>query len=233
MAKQKVLAVSATKVPAGFNGFEFKCKGRFITKPDMDTGKRSVVTFAESVLVPANALSIFDEVATRHEGTNEDGTAKTKTTEFRNYLGKLKKKMLPMKLSARDGNFAAVREFHVEEVIGHGGADVVDLGLPLKLMSLAQLKQYCQFHSISKGDIDPSSYLEVEELREDLWNYQEDKVAYLARASSTKKTREAERAFLDLNSVIADANGVGESTSAPASGGRSGGLVKAPTDDVL
>lgn len=212
MAKQKVLAVSATKVPQNFQGFEFRCKGRFITKPDMESGKRSVVTFVESVLVPSNALSIFDETAVRHEGTNEDGTAKTKTTSYRNYLGKLKKKMLPMKLSARDGNFAAVREFHVVEVVGHGGADVVDLGLPLKLMSLAQLKQYCQFHSISKGDIDPSSYIEVEELREDLWNYQEDKIAFLARSSATKKTREAERAFLDLNSVIESVNKVETAT---------------------
>lgn len=209
MAKQKVLNVSATKVPAGFNGYEFRCKGRFITKPDMDTGKRSVVTFVESVLVPANALSVFDETATRYEGTNEDGTQKVSTKSFRNYLGKLKKKMLPMKLSARDGTFAAIREFHVEEVVGHGGADVVDLGLPLKLMSIAQLKQYCQFHSISRGDIDPSSYIDVEELREDLWNYNEDKVAFLARAGKVKETRAAERAFLELNGVIAEANGVG------------------------
>lgn len=215
MAKQKVLNVSATKVPQNFNGFEFRCKGRFITKPDMDTGKRSVVTFVESVLVPANALSVFDETATRYEGTNEDGTQKIKNTSFRNYLGKLKKKMLPMKLSARDGTFAAVREFHVEEVIGHGGADVVDLGLPLKLMSIAQLKQYCQFHSISKGDIDPSSYIDVEELREDLWNYNEDKVAFLARAGKMRENRSAERAFLELNSVIEGVNGVSGGGSAP------------------
>jgi hypothetical protein len=113
------------------------------------------------------------------------------------------------------------------EVVGHGGADVVDLGLPIKLMSLTQLKQYCQFHSISRGDIDPSSYIEVEELREDLWNYNEDKVAYLARASKTKATRAAERAFMDLNSTIEKVN-VG-----PATGDRSAIPTGTGTDDVL
>ena len=222
MAKQKALTVATTKVPAGFKGFEFRCKGRFITKPDPDTKSRSVITFVESVLVPADALSIFDETATRYEGTNENGEQRVKTTSFKNYLGKLKKKMLPMKLGARDVTFAAIREFHVEEVVGHGGADVVDLGLPLKLMSMAQLKQYCQFHSISKADIDPSAYIDVEELREDLWNYNEDKEAFRARASAVRGTRAAERAFLELNTVVAEANGVATSAS-----------VSSPKDDVL
>jgi hypothetical protein len=184
-----------------------------------------VVTFVEGVLVPSNALSVFDEVATRYEGTGEDGTAKTKTTSFRNYLGRLKKKMLPMKLSVRDVMFAAVREFYVEEVVGYGGADVVDLGLPIKLMSIAQLKQYCQFHSISKADIDPSSYLDVEDLREDIWNYNEDRVAFQARIEKMREKRMAEKAFMDLNSVIEGINtsaSAGASTSAgrsaPASG---------------
>lgn len=236
MAKQKstqAASASAVTVPQGFVGYEFRTKGRYITKKDEETKTRRVVTFEESILVPANALSIFDEVHTRNEGVGENGVAKVKTTEFRNYLGRLRKKLIPMKLAQRSTEFSAIREFSVIEVIGHGGADVVDLALPITMMSLSQLKQYCQFHSISKADIDPSAYIDVAELREDLWNYNEDKEAFRATASNRAKRRGAERAFMDLNTVNLVPTGgadkacaASEGRSAPLSGGE-------PDEDIL
>ena len=183
--------------------YVFRTKGRFITSKDSD-GKRSVKVFEANIAVPKANITIFDDVTERVCGQDENGKAIIKRTEFTNYLGILRRKLIPAKLKATNPDFQAVRDMRVIEVVGVNGAEVDDLTLPISMLSVEQLKRFCNFHSISKEDIDPAKYLDIDELREDVFNFREDPESFRRQAENKRGRRANEAAFKEFNDIDAD-----------------------------
>lgn len=191
-------------MPNEFTGYIFKCRGQYLTQKDED-GKKRNLGYSANVAVPAANVGIFEESTSRYQGSDEEGNPQYKTTSFMNYRGILKKKLLPLKLAKQYPDFLAIKTLEVEEVVGVGGADVNDLELPITMLSLAQIKSYCQFHAISKADIDPQSYLSLADLRTDLYDYMYSKEAFRARKEKSQSRRANESAFRLANDIDADA----------------------------
>lgn len=187
-----------------FTGYIFKCRGQYLTQKD-EKGKKRNLGFSANVAVPSANVSIFEESSNRYSGTDENGNQQFKSTSFMNYRGVLKKKLLPLKLAKQYPDFLAIKTLEVEEVVGVGGADVNDLDLPITLLSLSQIKAYCQFHAISKADIDPQSYLSLADLRTDVYDYMDSRDAFRARKEKSQLRRANELAFRLANDIDADA----------------------------
>lgn len=168
-----------------------KTHGEFYYKTDNTKGRKP---FTQDIKAPN--LEFFKQTAVRYTGTDDDGKLKFKETEFINVRGIIKKRLLPLLLSPRFTDFVRVRSVTIDEIIAPDGSV---LELPVTLQSRNQLIHLCQTKKIP---VDATSYLDVDELRTDIMEYQTDPDVFLRNMQYKSKKRNEEKEFMELNGLM-------------------------------
>jgi hypothetical protein len=164
--------------------------GEYYYKSAATKGKKP---FTQIVKVPD--MEFFRQTAVRYIGTDDDGKAQYKETSFLNVRGMIKKKLLPLLLPNKYSDFVRVRSVTIDEIVASDG-EVLDL--PVQLMSRTQLVQLCKNKKIP---IDAVNYLNIDELRTDIIEYQENPDIFLQTLEKRTKKRLEEKKFLELNDL--------------------------------
>jgi hypothetical protein len=168
-----------------------KTHGKYYYKTENIKGEKS---FSQEVKAPS--LEFFNQTTSRYCGTDDDGKPKFRDTSFLNVRGMLKKRILPMLLPSKYSDFVRVKSVTVDEIITDDGAH---LELPLNLQSRVQLVRYCRLKRIP---IDAENYLNIDELRSDITEYETDPAMFAATTERREKIREEEKKFLQLNNLV-------------------------------
>ena len=171
-----------------------KCHGTYYFKTEKDKGIRE---FREVVKAPS--MHFFNETFTKLTGTDDNGKLTFRDTTFPNVRGRLKKKLLPVILSNKASqypNFVRIRGVVIDEIVSDGKER---LDLPINLMSIAQLTEFIKDRRMP---IDAASYMEIDELRTDVMEYQEDPDTFLKNRARKDQRRADEKEFLALNNLL-------------------------------
>lgn len=169
-----------------------KCHGEFYARE----GQLKLTKPFEE-LVRAPSLKFFEQTAEKYTGTDDKGNLQFRTSTFINVRGVLKKKLLPMILSQKyQGTYVRVRGVTIDEILADKGEA---LDLPVTLMSIAQLGVLIKQRNIP---LDIHSYLNVDELRTDVLEYQEDPNTFQRNYERKQKKRQEEREFRELNNLM-------------------------------
>ncbi|MFA5186884.1 MAG: hypothetical protein WC551_10430 [Patescibacteria group bacterium] len=115
-----------------------------------------------------------------------------------NVRGLLKKKLLPMLLGPKHEGFRRVRQCIIDEIISSDGKP---LDLDVRLQSRDQLAEYIR---VKRLPMDVESYINIDELRTDIEEYEKDKNSYFASLERRKRIRENEKKFRELNELIGE-----------------------------
>jgi hypothetical protein len=153
-----------------------------------------------SLVVRAASLEMFRETSQKYMGTEDDPQThlqrpKFKTHSYLNIRGQLKKRLLPILLRRQFPDFARVRYVVIDEIVSETGAK---LDLPIILRSKAQLAQMIQDE---KMPIDPSEYIEIDDLRADILSYIEEPAVFLQNKPRKDRRRQEEHDFLIMNGL--------------------------------
>lgn len=168
-----------------------KTHGEYYFKTENLKGRKPFVQ-----VINAPSLGFFKQTTVRYTGTDDDGKLKFQETEFVNVRGIIKKKLLPLLLAPKHSDFIRVRSVTIDEIIESDGKPIV---LPITLQSRNQLIELCQ---VKKYPIEAASYLDIDELRADIMEYQVDPDAFLRTLERKNKQRLEERDFLSMNGLI-------------------------------
>lgn len=199
-----------------------KCHGEFYAKEGQ---LKLTKLFDETVKAPS--LKFFEQTFEKYTGTSDDGKLQFRSSTAINVRGQLKKKLLPMILSSKfPGVFIRVRGVVVDSILGEDGA-VLDL--PLNLMSIPQLAKRVQDHNIP---VDPSSYINVDELRTDIMEYEQDPENFKRTYQRKRQKRAEEREFRELNNLMPKAEIVPPSPKPSTKKAGISGVGRAPTAPV-
>lgn len=187
MAKTNQQTVSKTPTS---KGLKIKCHGMYYYKTET---VRGVKPFETEVRSPS--LEFFREEAIKYAGTDDKGQPIMLRRSFINIRGILKKRLLPILLRRDFPDFARVRFVVIDEVISETGEE---LDLPITLRSKAQLAELIETQRIP---IDVNQYVELDTLRTDIIEYQEDPETFLRNKPLNDKKRSEEQAFLEMNNL--------------------------------
>jgi len=174
----------------GQQGILIKCHGMYYYKTETAKGTKP---FDYEVRAPS--LEFFRETTTKYMGTDEKGRAKAEERSFINIRGQLKKRLLPLLLSRKFTDFARVKYVTIDEIISETKEN---LDLPIALRSKKQLAVL-----INEGrmPIDVEDYMDIDELRTDILEYQEDPEAFNRDKGRRDKRRGEERSFIEMNNL--------------------------------
>lgn len=187
-----------------------KCHGQFYARE----GQLKLMKEFEEI-VRAPSLKFFEQTNTRYTGTDDNGQLQFRETSFINVRGVLKKKLLPMILSKKfPGVFVRVRGVVIDEVQAEGNDK---LELPVQLMSFAQMGELIKQR---RFPLDVGSYLDIDELRTDYLEYEQDPEAFKRNVERKAKKRSEEREFMELNGLMP--NMASTPVSAPKTAKRKG-----------
>lgn len=170
-----------------------KTHGEFYYKTENLKGRKPF-----EQVIKAQSLDFFKQVAVRYTGTDDEGKLKFVESEFINVRGIIKKKLLPLLLAPRFSDFVRVRSVTIDEIILDQGAK---MDLPVTLQSRNQLIQLCKE---KKYPIEAVSYMNIDELRTDVLEYQTDPDVFLRTLERKNKVRSQEREFLSLNGLLSE-----------------------------
>lgn len=196
------------KAPAGQQGILIKCHGMYYYKTETAKGTKPF-TFE----VRAPSLEFFRESTTKYQGTDDKGRAKVAERSFINIRGQLKKRLLPLLLQRKVTDYARVKYVVIDEIISEKGED---LDLPITLRSKRQLAVL-----ITEGKIpvDVDDYLDIDELRTDIMEYQQDPETFNRDKVRRDKRRGEERSFIEMNNLSETLPPVKKVASGSAGGG--------------
>ena len=169
-----------------------KTHGEYYFKSENMKGRRP---FTQTINAPS--LEFFKQTAIRYTGTDDDGKLKFVETEFVNVRGIIKKRLLPMLLPSKHPDFIRVRSVTIDEIESDGEM----LELPVTLQSRKQLIHLCK---VKKIPVEAESYLDIDELRTDIIEYQTDPEVFLRNMERKNKKRKEEREFMRLNDLLKD-----------------------------
>ncbi|MFA5240433.1 MAG: hypothetical protein WC476_12105 [Phycisphaerae bacterium] len=192
----------------GQQGILIKCHGMYYYKTESAKGTKPFV-----MDVRAPSLEYFREHAFKYQGTGEKGEKKFADRSFINIRGQLKKRLLPILLQRKVTDFARVKYVVIDEVVSETKEN---LDLPITLRSRQQLAQLIKEN---KMPIDVNEYMDVDELRSDIIEYQVDPETFNKDKPRRDKRRSEEKQFIEMNNL--------EETLPPEkrnSGGKAGGI---------
>lgn len=171
-------------------GILIKCHGMYYYKTEASKGTRPY-----DYDVRAPSLEFFTEKATKYTGTDDAGKPKYVERSFINIRGQLKKRLLPILLAKKYPEFARVKYVVIDEVISE---DNKNLDLPVTLRSRKQLAVL-----VKEGQmpIDAGDYLDIDTLRTDILEYQNDPESFLRDKQRRDKMRSEERSFIEMNDL--------------------------------
>lgn len=182
-----------------------KTHGEYYYKQDSNKGRKP---FEQTIKAPS--LEFFKQTSVRYMGTDDDGKLKTRVDEFINVRGIIKKKLLPMMLKPKFPDFVRVRIVIIDEILDSKNQP---LDLPIQLQSRNQLIALCKEKKIP---VVAENYLDIDELRSDIIEYQTDPVMFQENFERKRKKREEERVFMELNGLLDNEPGGIESPKDPA-----------------
>lgn len=145
--------------------------------------------------VRAPSLEFFRESTTKYQGLDDKGHAKVAERSFINIRGQLKKRLLPLLLQRKVTDYARVKYVVIDEIISETGSE---LDLPITLRSK---KQLAVLIADGKLPIDVDDYLDIDELRTDILEYQQDPEAFNRDKNRRDKRRGEERSFIEMNNL--------------------------------
>lgn len=179
------------KARPGGDGILIKCTGMYYYKTESAKGTKPY-----ELDVRAPSLEFFREHATKYTGIDEKtGKAKYSDRSFINIRGQLKKRLLPLLLSKEFTDFARVKYVVINEVISETGEN---LDLPITLRSRNQLAVLVKE---ARMPIDADDYINIDELRTDILEYQQDPEAFNRDKARRDKRRSEERSFIAMNQL--------------------------------
>jgi len=168
-----------------------KTHGEYYFKNDREKGKK---VFTQDIKAPS--LEFFRQTSVRYTGTDDEGKLTFKENVFINVRGVIKKKLLPILLQRRLSDFARVRSVTIDEIVSDDKNEVLDL--PVTLQSKSQLAHLIK---TKKMPLDVDSYMDIDELRSDILEYQEDADTFVRNAEKRNKRRSEELEFMRLNGL--------------------------------
>jgi hypothetical protein len=171
-------------------GITIKCHGVFYYKTEREKGTKPF-----SMDVRAPSLDFFNETTQKYMGTDDNGNKKFATRSFINVRGQLKRRLLPILLGKKFTDFARVRYVVIDEVLSE---DDTNLDLPVTLRSKPQLAALVKQ---LRAPIDAQDYLDIDELRTDILEFQQDADTFMKDKSRRDKKRSEERSFMDMNDL--------------------------------
>lgn len=182
------------KAAAG-KGILVKVHGQYYFKTDTQKGVKS---FTKEVRFPS--LEIFRETTRKQIGTEINKETRLaepvyETRSFINIRGLLKRRFMPVLLAKEFPDFARVRFVSVDEVVSLDGAA---LSLPLSIQSRKQLAAFVEEKAIP---LDVDTYLDIDELRNDISEYLESPESFLRSKSKKDRLRIEEREFMEMNGL--------------------------------
>lgn len=192
----------------GQQGILIKCHGMYYYKTETAKGTKPF-TFE----VRAPSLEFFREFATKYLGTDDKGHARAAERSFINIRGQLKKRLLPLLLQRKVTDYARVKYVVIDEIISETGAE---LDLPITLRSKKQLNTLIVE---GKFPIDVDDYLDIDELRTDILEYQQDPEAFNRDKNRRDKRRGEERSFIEMNNLSETLPPVKKNSGSSAGGG--------------
>jgi hypothetical protein len=168
-----------------------KTHGEYYYKQENLKGRKP---FEFSVRAPN--LEYFYKRESRYIGTenvNGKEVAKFRESSYFNVRGMLKRKILPQLLKIKFSDFISVRSVTIDEIVDDAGKT---LDLPVPLMNRNQLIQYCRDHKLP---IEGATYMDIDELRSDIAEYEIDPTMFTSTQEKRNKRRSDEREFMRLN----------------------------------
>lgn len=169
-----------------------KCHGEFYAREGQ---LKMVKQFEETVKAPS--LKFFEQTFEKYTGTDDNGKLTFRSSTSVNIRGQLKKKLLPKILTNKfPGVFIRVRGVTIDSVLGENN-EVLDL--PINLMSVEQLAKKARYQNIP---VDPDSYINVDELRTDIMEYEQDPENFKRVYAMKQQKRAEDREFMELNGLI-------------------------------
>jgi hypothetical protein len=172
-----------------------KCHGEYYYKNQASKGVKPF----KSLDVRVPSMESFRETNERYMGTDDDGKAIFKTNTFLNVRGMLKKVLLPAIMKRRPGfeELVRVRGVVIEEVLGDTPQEVSEL--PVTLMSSHQIASLIL---AKKMPIDSTEYVDIDVLRKDVMEYQDNPEAFIRNKARREKTRKLDKEFMELNNLL-------------------------------
>jgi len=148
-----------------------------------------------SMVVRARSLEMFREESQKYIGTDDNGRAQFRKNSYLNIRGQLKKRLLPILLLRDHPDFARVRFVTITEIVSEDGSS---LDLPVNLRSRAQLVEMVQKEQMP---LDPSEYLEIDDLRSDILQYLKFPEEFLRSKPLKDRRRAEDRDFVAMNDL--------------------------------
>lgn len=192
--EQKIKVIETKSEPVNLSAqsnIVIRCHGMFYFKRDSQKGIRQF-----ELEVRAPSLELFRETSMKLLGTNDDGQATYRQNSYVNVRGELKKRYLPVLLQKQAPDFARVRYVVIDEITREDGKEIT--GLQLTLQSKKQLAGYIRERQIP---VSVDDYIDIDQLRTDILEYEHDPQVFLASKSRKDKRRAEERAFLEMNDL--------------------------------
>lgn len=168
-----------------------KVHGEYYFRDSVTKGRKP---FSHTLRVPN--MEFFREESRRYEGTDDKGNPKIKINSYLNPRGIIKKKLLPLVLPPKFPDFVKVRSVTIDEIVSSAG---VNLELPVTLQSRAQLVHLCKEKKIP---ISAENYINIDELRTDIIEYQDNPDVFLKTLQQRTEKRIEEKKFLELNDLV-------------------------------
>ncbi|MDP3013169.1 MAG: hypothetical protein Q8M92_02920, partial [Candidatus Subteraquimicrobiales bacterium] len=160
----------------------------------------------------------FRESTTKYQGIDDKGHAKVAERSFINIRGQLKKRLLPLLLQRKVTDYARIKYVVIDEIISEKGEE---LDLPITLRSKRQLAVLI---ADGKIPVDVDDYLDIDELRTDIMEYQQDPEAFNRDKKRRDKRRGEERSFIEMNNLSETLPPVKKLVGGGVSGGSVGGV---------
>ena len=176
-------------------GILVKLHGQYYWKTNNQKG---IKNFTKEVRFPS--LEIFRETTRKYIGTKINEETKIAEPQYKvqsiiNIRGMLKRRFMPILLAKEFTDFARIRFVSIDEVVPLNGQR---LNLPINIQSREQLKEYLLEKSIP---INADEYIDIDELRSDIFDYQNSPDTFLIQKSRKDRIRNDEREFLEMNAI--------------------------------
>ena len=177
------------------SGLLVRTHGQYYFKTDTAKGVKS---FSREVKAPS--LEFFKETVKKYIGSEIDprtqlSVPKYKDQSFINIRGQLKKRLLPVLLAREYLDFARIRFVSIDEIISLDGQK---LDLPISLRSREQLQELIEDE---KMPLNSADYIDIDELRNDIYEYLESPDTFMSGKSLRDKRRAEEKIFREMNGL--------------------------------
>jgi|GEM_PF-6587014 hypothetical protein len=181
--------------PTTSSGILVRTHGQYYWKTNDQKGIKS---FTRDVRFPS--MEIFRETTRKYIGTKVNEETKLAEPQYLvnsiiNIRGMLKRRFMPILLAREYTDFARIRFVSIDEVVPLDGQKI---DLPINIRSRKQLAEFLREKNIP---IREDEYVDIDELRSDIYDYLSSPDTFLAQKSRKDRIRNDEREFMEMNAI--------------------------------